>query len=130
MEKVNRVGFSGVLGERYEKHSGGKSYALAPKISTVGLWANFHSWKTAFSMGQKQLKETLKIVEHAETGCFVEVDISYPDQFEEWTKNFVFSVESENQPWVLWLNTSSPSCRKTINHRLNWNVIGTIMKTM
>ena len=52
-----------------------------------------HMWHGHLDLLMKKLERIIKIWDESDIGCFVGVDIRYPDNIKEKTKNFPFCPE-------------------------------------
>ena len=96
LENNLRGGISSVMGDRYVKSDKNKKiiYADANKLYGHSMSQPLPYDETEFDENVKS-EETLNIPHDSDIGYFIEVDLSYPDNIKQKTKNFPFAPENK-----------------------------------
>ena len=99
LENIIRGGTSSVLGDRYVKSDGNKNIFYIDSITLYG-WAMSESLAyDENNFGKNVNLEDILISPHdSDFGCFIEVDLRYPDEIKEKTKNFPIFPEIKVSP--------------------------------
>ena len=102
-----RGGFSAVMGDRYVKSDENKKILFADANNLYGRSMSqplpcdeIELWHGHPNLYMHWLEEILNTPDDSDIGYFIEVDLRYPDNIEEKTKNFPFAPENKVIPKV------------------------------
>ena len=101
LENIIRGGISSVLGDRYVKLDENKKILYMDATSLYGHsmsqmlpYDEIEMWHGHSDLYMNWLEEILNTPDGSDIGYFVEVDLKYPDNIKEKTKNFPFCPEN------------------------------------
>ena len=96
LENIIRGGISSVMGDRYVKSDENKKIVYIDANNLYG-WAMSEYLlydEIKFDRNVK-LEDILNTPDYSDIGYFIEVDLKYPDNIKEKTKNFPFAPENK-----------------------------------
>ena len=100
LENIIRGGISSVMGDRYFKSDENKKIMYMDakifyghSMSQMLPYDEIEMWHGHPDLYMKKLEEVLNTPDDSDIGCFIEVDLEYPDNIKEKTKNFPFCPE-------------------------------------
>ena len=96
LENIIRCGISSVMGDRYVKSDENKKILYIDANNLYG-WAMSEYLlydEIKFDRNVK-LEDILNTPDYSDIGYFIEVDLKYPDNIKEKTKNFPFAPENK-----------------------------------
>ena len=102
LENIIRGGISSVMGDRYVKSSDTKNILYEDCTNFYGHsrsqplpYDEIEIWYGVPGLYMKCLEEFLNTPDDSDIGYFIEVDLRYPDNIKEKTKNFPFRPENK-----------------------------------
>ena len=102
IENNTRGGISSIMGDRYVKSDENKKIIHIDYNNLYGLsmsqplpYDETEMWHGHPDLYMKRLEEILKTPDDSDIGYFIEVDLKYPDNIKEKTKNFPFCPENK-----------------------------------
>ena len=105
LENYIREGFSSVMGDRNVKSDENKKIIYMDATNLYGhsmshplVYDEIGVWHGHPDLYIKTLEEFLNAPDDNDIGCFFEVDLRYPDNIKEETKNFPFAPENKIIP--------------------------------
>ena len=105
LENNMRGGKSSVMGDRYVKLDGNEKILYMDATNLYGFsmsqplpYDNIEIWHGDKYIYMNKVGKILGTLDDSDTGNFIEVDLRYPDNTKEKTKNLLFAPENEIIP--------------------------------
>ena len=95
LENTNRCGMSSVMGNRFVKSDENRKIIYIEANNSYGhSMSHMLPYDEIISDTKVKLEDILITTDDSDFGCFIEVDLTYPDNIKEKTKNFPFAPEN------------------------------------